>query len=323
MTKIIDYNQVIFDNSYYLQPDAEEEGCRIDKFLSERIPEISRSYIQKLIKDGCILLDNHSVKSNYKVSSKDIIEVSFPKPKPIDIKPENIELEIVHEDNDIIIVNKPKDMVVHPAPGHYSGTLVNALMYHCGNNLSGINGILRPGIVHRIDKDTTGLLIVCKNDISHQKIAEQLSSHTITRRYQALVHGSLPNENGTINKPISRGNVERKIMTVNPNGKNAITHYNLITKYEFKNKQYSHIECKLETGRTHQIRVHMSYINHPLVGDTTYGYNIKNQPFKTMGQMLHAKKIGFIHPTSNSYVEYDSCLPEYFINILERLQIIS
>lgn len=317
--KSIDYNMIGFDSEFLLDIYDDEAGTRIDRLISERVTDLSRSYIQKLIKEGYIKVNRNSIKSNYKVSKSDSVSVVFPKPQPLDIQPENIMLDIVYEDDDIIIINKPKNMVVHPAPGHYSGTVVNALMYHCGDNLSGINGVLRPGIVHRIDKDTTGLLIICKNDRAHQKIAGQLSVHSVNRKYVALVHGIISDDEGVIDKPISRGNIDRKIMAVNPEGKRAVTHYKVLKRYQLNNNKYSLIECRLETGRTHQIRVHMSSMNHPLVGDTVYGYNEKRQPFKTDGQMLHAKTIGFIHPSTDMYVEFDSELPLYFTNILNKL----
>ncbi len=304
------------DTQFNIIISIDNEGQRIDKFISKMLPDISRSYIQKIIKDGSITVNQKAVKANYKLSADDLLCVIIPSPKKPDILPENIPLNIVHEDDDIVIVNKPKGMVVHPAPGHYSGTLVNALMYHCGDKLSGINGILRPGIVHRIDKDTTGLLVVCKNDKAHNIIAGQLAVHSITRTYQAIASGRIKEDSGTIDKPIARDNIERKKMSVNPNGRQSITHYSVIDRYIFPNKHeyFTHIKCNLETGRTHQIRVHMSSIHHPLLGDTVYGSC--KQPIQTLGQVLHAKTIGFIHPSTNEYVEYDSELPEYFTDIL-------
>lgn len=299
---------------------VEDEGERIDKFISKNLPDMSRSYIQKLIKDKNISVNNSSVKSNYKICQNDLIKVIVPKPQELDILPENIPLEIVHEDNDIIIVNKPKDMVVHPAPGHYSNTLVNALLYYCGDKLSGINGILRPGIVHRIDKDTTGLLVVCKNDKAHNFIALQLAEHSITRTYHAITFGNIQNDSGTINKPIHRDNIDRKKMAINQNGREAITHYEVLERLYNQTKQepYTYIKCNLETGRTHQIRLHMSSIKHPLLGDTIYGPS--KQPVKTEGQVLHAKTLGFVHPSTKQYIEFNSELPEYFVNLLEKFR---
>ena len=315
MEEII-FNEIEYDKPYIIEVDEIASGTRIDKFIADYIPELSRSYIQKLIKDNYIKVNDKLIKSNYKVCNNDKLMIIFPKPKPLDIQPENIDIDIVYEDEDIIIINKAKNMVVHPAPGHYSGTLVNALLYHCGNNLSGINGILRPGIVHRIDKDTTGLLMVCKNDLAHQKLALQLSVHSINRRYQALTYGNFTEDEGTINKPIARGKVDRKVMAISSDGKEAITHYKVLGRYCFKNRNLSYIECKLETGRTHQIRLHMASTLHPLVGDCIYGYNETRQLFNTRGQMLHAKTLGFVHPTTNEYIEFDSELPEYFNKIL-------
>ncbi len=304
-----------FDTCYNLTADANASDKRIDKYLSENFPELSRTYIQKLIKDGCVLLKGKSIKPNYRLSVGDSIDVTFKKPSAPDIIPEDIPLEIIYDDDDIIVVNKPKGMVVHPAPGHYSGTLVNALMYHYKDKLSGINGSLRPGIVHRIDKDTTGLLIVCKNDIAHRNIADQLSAHSINRKYHAVVCGVIKEDEGVIDKNIGRNRNDRKKMAaVNTDeGKRAVTHYKVLRRYN----GYTYIECMLETGRTHQIRVHMAYIGHPLLGDTTYGYS--KQPFKTDGQVLHAKSIGIIHPGTGKYIEFDSDIPEYFKKILRNL----
>ena len=247
-------------NIYYVDDDF--EGVRVDKYLGEILPDISRSYIQKLLKSQHILVNKCVCKANYKVKTDDIINVDIPEPLEANIVAEDIPLDIIYEDDDILIVNKPKDMVVHPAPGHYTGTLVNALMYHCRDNLSEINGVLRPGIVHRIDKDTTGALIVCKNDYSHNFVAEQLKVHSITRKYVAIVNGVISDDEGTIDAPIGRHEVNRKKMSINyKNGKNAVTHYKVLKRF----KKYTYIECQLETGRTHQIRVHMSSINHPIL----------------------------------------------------------
>ncbi len=289
-------------------------GVRIDAFLSNEIADLSRSFIQKLIEDESILVNDKATKSNYKIRLNDKIYVCIPEPKEVEIVPENIPLDIVYEDDDIIIINKPKGMVVHPAAGHLSGTLVNALMYHCKDNLSGINGELRPGIVHRIDRDTTGLIVACKNDIAHKFIAEQLAVHSITRKYQAIVYGNIKEDTGTIDAPIYRHPQDRKRMAVVKNGKEAVTHYKVIERFG----DYTHIECQLETGRTHQIRVHMSYIKHPLLGDEVYGN--PNKKFKLEGQCLHAKTLGFIHPNTKEYIEFDSELPEYFNKLILRLR---
>lgn len=296
--------------------NSENQGERIDKFLSSKLSDISRSYIHKLIEDGNITINQNSVNKKYKLSENDTINVKIPKPQELKVVAENIPLDIVYEDNDLLIVNKPKDMVVHPAPGNYSGTLVNALLYHCKNSLSGINGIIRPGIVHRIDKDTSGLLIVAKNDTSHKELAEQIKNHSFTREYEAVVYGNLKEDTGTINANIARHKTDRKKMAVVPFlGRNAVTHYTVLKRYG----NFTHIKLKLETGRTHQIRVHMSYIGHPVVGDEVYA-NPKNNPFKFLkGQCLHAKTIGFIHPTTKEYMEFTSPLPEYFQKILNKL----
>lgn len=295
---------------------SENQGERIDKFLSSKLSNISRSYIHKLIEDGKITVNQNSVNKKYKLSKNDMINVKIPEPQELEVIAEKIPLDIVYEDNDLLIVNKPKNMVVHPAPGNYSGTLVNALLYHCKNSLSGINGIIRPGIVHRIDKDTSGLLIVAKNDTSHKELAEQIKNHSFTREYEAIVYGNLKEYTGTINANIARHKTDRKKMAVVPLlGRNAVTHYTVLKRYG----NFTHIKLKLETGRTHQIRVHMSYIGHPVVGDEVYA-NPKNNPFKFLkGQCLHAKTIGFIHPTTKEYMEFTSSLPEYFQKILNKL----
>ncbi len=293
---------------------VDNPGVRIDAFLSNEIADLSRSFIQKLIEDQSILVNDKATKSNYKIRLNDKIYVCIPEPKEVEIVPENIPLDIVYEDDDIIIINKPKGMVVHPAAGHLSGTLVNALMYHCKDNLSGINGELRPGIVHRIDRDTTGLIVACKNDIAHKFIAEQLAVHSITRKYQAIVYGNIKEDTGTVDAPIYRHPQDRKRMAVVRNGKEAVTHYKVIERFG----DYTLIECQLETGRTHQIRVHMSYIKHPLLGDEVYGN--PNKKFKLEGQCLHAKTLGFIHPKTKKYIEFDSELPEYFNKLILRLR---
>ena len=293
-----------------------QEGERIDRYLSEEMEDRSRSYIQKLIKEQYVIVNHKPVKANYRLSLGDMVEITLPEAKEPDIIPENIPLDILYEDQDIIIVNKPKQMVVHPAPGHYSGTLVNALMYHCGQELSGINGTMRPGIVHRIDMDTTGSLIVCKNDMAHQSLSEQLKIHSIKRVYVAIVHGNIKEDNGTVNSPIGRHPTERKKMSIHTkNGRNAITHYKVLERFG----EYTYIQCELETGRTHQIRVHMSSIGHPLVGDQVYGP--RKCPFpKLQGQTLHAKTLGIIHPRTGEYLEINAPLPDYFIELLDRLR---
>jgi 23S rRNA pseudouridine1911/1915/1917 synthase len=293
-----------------------KQGMRIDRYLSEKYPEHSRSYLQKLIKDGNVLVNGNTVKANYKLSEQDELTVEIPEPKEVDIVAEPVPMDIVYEDDDIIIINKQKDMVVHPCPGHYSGTLVNGLLYHCKDQLSGINGELRPGIVHRIDKDTTGLIVVCKNDQAHRFIAEQLKVHSITRKYHAIVYQNISEEEGSVDAPIGRNPNDRKKMAVNyKNGKRAVTHYKVLERLKQK---YTYIECSLETGRTHQIRVHMAHIHHPLVGDEVYGP--KKDKFHLQGQCLHAKVLGFIHPTTKEYVEFTSPLPDYFEEMLNKLR---
>lgn len=293
-----------------------ESGLRIDKFISERMDELSRSYIQKLLKEQKVSVNDKPVKQNYKIAADDEVQLEIPDSKELDILPEDIPLDILYEDNDILIVNKPKGMVVHPAAGHYSGTLVNALMFHCKDSLSGINGIMRPGIVHRIDKDTTGSLLVCKNDSAHQKLAEQLKEHSIYRVYHAIVHGSMKESSGTINAPIGRHPTDRKKMAVNhKNGKDAVTHYEVLERFE----KFTYIKCRLETGRTHQIRVHMASLHHPLLGDEVYGP--AKCPVKGLtGQTLHAKILGIIHPSTGEYLEADAPLPEYFEKLLRQFR---
>lgn len=288
---------------------------RLDKYLTELLPDLSRSHIQKLIKNENITVNGSSVKANYKLTIGNQIDVHIPEPEVLDIQPEDIPLDILYEDEDILIVNKPKGMVVHPAPGHASGTLVNAIMFHCKDHLSGINGVLRPGIVHRIDMNTTGSLLICKNDKSHHFLAEQLKEHSITRKYHAIVHGNLKEDEGTINAPIGRHPTDRKKMSTKaPNGRSAVTHYRVLERFG----DYTYIECQLETGRTHQIRVHMSSIGHPILGDNVYGP--AKCPFKLEGQTLHAKILGIVHPTTLEYMEFDAPLPEYFENLIIKLR---
>ncbi|RGH41590.1 MULTISPECIES: RluA family pseudouridine synthase [Clostridia] len=292
----------------------EKGGERIDKYLSEQLEDMTRSHIQKLIKENMVRVNGMTVKSNFKLSASDQIEVEIPELKEPDILPENIPLDILYEDQDILVVNKPKGMVVHPAPGHYTGTLVNAIMYHCKDNLSGINGVMRPGIVHRIDMDTTGSLLICKNDRAHQALAKQLKEHSITRKYHAIVHGRLKEDEGTIDKPIGRHPIDRKKMSVHcTNGREAVTHYRVLKRFQ----QFTYIECQLETGRTHQIRVHMSSIGHPILGDQVYGP--AKCPYKLQGQTLHAKVLGITHPTTGKYMEFDAPLPDYFQGLLEKM----
>ena len=296
---------------------AEEDGLRLDQYIAGRCMDLSRSYIQKLIKESRVTINkNIQTKTKTAVQESDIVNVFLPDPKELEIKPQDIPLDILYEDNDVLVVNKPKGMVVHPAPGLYEDTLVNAVLYHCRDNLSGINGVLRPGIVHRIDKDTTGALIVCKNDKVHQKIADQLRAHTITRSYRAIVYNNFSEDEGMINAPIGRHPTNRKKrMVTEKNSKEAITHYKVL---DHLNHKFNYIECRLETGRTHQIRVHMSHIGHPLLGDEVYGP--VNSKFKNLqGQTLHAATIGFIHPTTEEYMEFSAPLPDYFEKLLKTL----
>lgn len=298
-----------------LTVSPEEAGVRIDKYLAEQLPDITRSYLQKLLKDGSVQMNGKPVKASTKTAAGAVIELTIPEPEEPEILPEDIPLDILYEDSDVILINKPKDMVVHPASGHYTGTLVNALMYHCKGDLSGINGVLRPGIVHRIDKDTTGVLIVCKNDKAHNALAEQLKEHSITRKYRAIVCGNLKEDEGTVDAPLGRHPQDRKKMAiVRTGGKRAVTHYRVLERFG----NYTYIECQLETGRTHQIRVHMASLGHPLLGDEAYG-RVKS-PFKLEGQTLHAMVLGFIHPTTGEYMEFEAPLPEYFEKLLEKLR---
>lgn len=297
---------------FLIQEELVDE--RIDKCLSLLMDTLSRSYIQKLIKEDHVLVNNQVVKANYRVKADDEICFYLPKSIEPEILPQDIPLNILYEDNDVIVVNKPKGMVVHPAAGHYKDTLVNGLLFHCKDSLSGINGVMRPGIVHRIDMNTTGSLIVCKNDHSHNHIAAQLKEHSITRKYHAIVYGVLKDDFGTIDKPIRRSDADRKKMAVNAkNGRNAVTHYKVLKRFD----KYTYIECRLETGRTHQIRVHMASIGHPILGDDIYSN--RPCPFKLEGQTLHAKIIGFVHPTTEKYMEFDAPLPNYFVHLLEIL----
>ena len=296
--------------------DDEHNKERIDKYLTSTLEDMSRSYIQKLIGEERVFVDGKAVKSNFRVVSGGLVTLCIPEVKEAQIAPEDIALDIIYEDADIIVINKHKGLVVHPAPGHESGTLVNALLYHCKDNLSGINGVLRPGIVHRIDRDTTGVIIACKNDIAHRFVAEQLKEHSITRRYQAIVYNTLKTDSGRVETTIGRHPKDRKKMAVNVrNGKSAATNYHLI---ENLGDKYAYIECELETGRTHQIRVHMASINHPILGDIVYGPD-KN-PYHLEGQALHARILGLIHPRTKEYMEFTAPLPEYFTDLLTRLR---
>lgn len=300
---------------YEFIAEKEISSMRLDRFLADNLEDYSRSVIQNLIKEGNIKVNDKEIKANYIIKPLDHISVVIPEAREIDIIPENISLDILYEDDDILIVNKPKGMVVHPSNGHESGTLVNAIMYHCKDNLSGINGEIRPGIVHRIDMDTTGSLIICKNDNAHRFIAEQIAVHSINRIYEGIVHGVIKEEEGTIETLIGRSPTDRKKMAVlRENGREAITHFRVIRRF----KDYTYCEFKLETGRTHQIRVHMSHINHPLVGDNVYGP--KKCPFKLQGQTLHAKTIGFLHPRTHEYVEFTAPTPDYFVKLLQKLE---
>lgn len=295
---------------------TDQAGERIDKIISSYYEDFSRSFIQKLVKSGKVFVNDKVVKANYKVEEQDKVTFFVPEPVELDIMPEKIDLDILYEDEDIIVINKGKGMVVHPAAGHYSGTVVNGLLYHCKGQLSGINGVMRPGIVHRIDMNTTGAIVACKNDKAHRFIAEQLKEHSITRKYRAIVWNPLKETTGTVNAPIGRHPIDRKKMAINErNGKHAVTHYRLLDNL---NGKFAYIECELETGRTHQIRVHMASIHHPLLGDDVYGPT-KNT-YKLEGQALHAMVLGFIHPTTRKYMEFEAPLPEYFEELLHRLQ---
>ena len=300
--------------TYHLPINEELKGTRLDKALSDYLDGVSRSYLQKLIKEGYVTVNDRPEKASFKLNVQDRVMVTLPDEEPVDILPEDIPLDILYEDPELLVVNKPKGMVVHPSAGHSSGTLVNALLYHCSGQLSGINGVQRPGIVHRIDKDTTGALVVCKTDLAHQSLAAQLKEHSITRRYRAVVHHNIREDEGTVDAPIGRHPVDRKKMAVNyRNGKRAVTHYRVLER--FGNCTY--IECRLETGRTHQIRVHMSHIGHPLLGDEIYGP--AKCPFRLQGQCLHAMVLGFLHPVTGEYLEFTAPLPEYFEQLLRKL----
>ncbi len=291
-----------------------ESNIRIDKFLAENLADLTRSRIQKLIEDGCVTVFDKAVKANYKIKAGDEIFVEVPKAAEIDVEGENIPLDIVYEDDCMLVVNKPQGMVVHPAAGNFSGTLVNALLYYCPDTLSGINGEKRPGILHRIDKDTSGLLLVAKNDLAHQSLSEQIKAHSLTREYRALVNGNIKTDEGTIDAPIGRHPYDRKKMTVTEkNSRNAVTHFKVLERFA----GYTYISCRLETGRTHQIRVHMASKGHSIVGDKTYGIKDK---FGLSGQLLHACRVGFIHPESGEYMEFMRDVPDYFEKVLDKLR---
>ncbi|MDO4469180.1 MAG: RluA family pseudouridine synthase [Bacillota bacterium] len=299
-----------------LQVDSAYAGERIDKYLAEVMSDYSRSFLQKQLKDGNVSVNEKTAKASLKVAEDDEVRIFIPENKEPDIVPEDIPLDILYEDQQLLVVNKPKGMVVHPSAGHYSHTLVNALMFHCKDQLSGINGVLRPGIVHRIDMDTTGALVVCKTDLAHQSLAEQLKIHSITRKYRAIVHGRLKEDFGTIEGTIGRHPTDRKKMAINvKNGKPATTHYKVLERFD----QFTYVECELETGRTHQIRVHMSSIGHPLLGDVVYGPKKSAVP-NLQGQTLHAMVLGFLHPVSNEYMEFTAPLPEYFEKLLKKFR---
>lgn len=307
-----------FMSQISLQADETYMDERLDKFLSAMLPDQSRSYLQKIIKDGNVLVNGEPKKSSYRLEDGDEVTADLPELKSPDIEPENIPLDILYEDDSILMVNKPKEMVVHPSAGHYTGTLVNAVLWHCQGQLSGINGVSRPGIVHRIDKDTTGVLVVCKNDAAHNAVAAQLKEHSITRKYRAIVHGVIKEDEGTVDAPIGRHPTERKKMASGvKNGKRAVTHYRVLERFQ----GYTYVECQLETGRTHQIRVHMASIHHPLLGDTVYGPAKDSHHLE--GQTLHAMVLGLIHPVTGEYLEVEAPLPEYFENLLKKFRAMS
>jgi 23S rRNA pseudouridine1911/1915/1917 synthase len=298
----------------YYNIEQADVGKRLDVFLNDEIEDSSRSALQKLIEKGCITVNDKAVNKNYKLREGDAVAVDMPEPENLSIEAEDIPLDILYEDSDLLVINKPQGMVVHPAPGHYSGTLVNALMYHCGDELSGINGVMRPGIVHRIDKDTSGILVVAKSDRAHRGLTAQLSEHSMKRLYNAIVYNSFNEDEGTVDKPIGRSQNDRKKMAIRPDGRNAVTHYRVLKRLG----KFNLMEFRLETGRTHQIRVHMASIAHPLLGDEVYGP--KKSPFNLKGQVLHARVLGFVHPVTNEYMEFESPLPEYFENLIKILE---
>ena len=308
-------NTIEYDELISLEIDSDSAGERLDKILSYVLSDFSRSFVQNLFSDGLVIYNGKKVSKSFKPKSGDIISFIVPEPKELSLQPQNIPLDIIYEDNDLLVVNKPKGMVVHPAPGNYDSTLVNALLWHCKDNLSGINGVIRPGIVHRIDKDTSGLLLVAKNDTAHVSLSSQISSHSLDREYRAVIHGHLKEKSGIIDAPIGRSpNDRKKMCVISHNSKNAVTHYNVIEEY----KDYSFVALKLETGRTHQIRVHMSYLGHPVAGDMVYGP--KNGVSYLNGQCLHAGIIGFDHPSSGEHLKFEAELPDYFMDFLRRIK---
>ena len=293
---------------------ADRAGERLDAFLSRSVPDLTRSAAQRLLEEGAVTLSGKPVKKNYKTAPGDVLEIALPDPEVVDVVPQNIPLDVVYEDADVIVVNKPVGLVVHPAPGHPDGTLVNALLYHCGDSLSGINGELRPGIVHRIDRDTSGLIIAAKNDRAHQALAAQLQDHSLARVYEAVTVGGLKEDEGTVDAPIGRHPVDRKRMAIDrKSGREAVTHWSVLARYP----GYTHVQCRLETGRTHQIRVHMASLGHPLLGDVVYG---SKKPWPGLaGQCLHARKLKFIHPTTGKLVEVECDRPEWFEKVLKQI----
>lgn len=297
----------------FLTATPEEKGRRMDQFLADQLEELTRSAAQRLAEEEHVLLNGKPLKKNYKMTGCETLEVHLPDPEPIDAVPQNIPLDIAYEDEDLLVINKPKGMVVHPAPGNPDGTVVNAVLYHCGESLSGIGGAFRPGIVHRIDKDTSGLLIIAKNDRAHLYLSEQLKDHTLARTYEAVVIGGLKEDKGTVNAPIGRSPKDRKKMAIVPDGRHAVTHYEVLARYP----GYTHIRCKLETGRTHQIRVHMASLGHPIVGDEVYGPS--KSKFDLQGQCLHARELTFLHPADGQPRLIKSDLPDYFTDLLHKL----
>jgi 23S rRNA pseudouridine1911/1915/1917 synthase len=291
-----------------------DAGGRVDAYLAAEIEDLTRSAAQRLLEEGNVCSGGKALAKNYRLAGNETLEVSLPEPEALDVRPENIPLDVVYEDGDVIVVNKPKGLVVHPAPGHPDGTLVNALLYHCGDSLSGIGGVLRPGIVHRIDRDTSGLIIAAKNDFAHQKLAAQLADHTLARTYECVVIGNLKEDSGTVNAPIGRSSSDRKKMAVVAGGRRAVTHWEVLARYP----GFTHVRCRLETGRTHQIRVHMAYLGHPILGDTVYG--AKKPVAGLQGQCLHAAGLRFVHPRTGEMVELTCPLPEEFQEVLRKLE---
>lgn len=301
--------------SFAFAVEENQVGLRLDKYLAEQFPDKTRTSLQKLIDNQAVLVNGQESSKNYKLKAQDCVTVEIPEPVELNVCPQNISLEIVYEDDALLVVNKPKGMVVHPAPGNPDGTLVNALLYHCGDSLSGINGVIRPGIVHRIDKNTSGLLMIAKNDAAHQSLAAQIKEHSFLREYEAVVYGRVQEDSGTVCAPIGRSKADRKKMCVTAqNSKEAVTHFTVLRRY----RRFTHIRCRLETGRTHQIRVHMAYLGHPVAGDEVYGP--KKVITQLGGQCLHAKVLGFVHPVTGQWMQFDSDLPDYFIRFLASLE---